>query len=151
MAQADTEPGRSARRLGPPGTLLFENDRVRIWELIMKPGEVSNWHDHTGDHLLVLVDGASIADLSNGATPDTASPFEISDGQVLFIPGTPGVKEWPINMSKDRTLRELIIDLKPGAVEAGQQAAIVPFFRPETPSTTWTPDPAEYGVRLEDH
>jgi len=146
MTQVDNELGKSADQLGPPGTLLFENDRVRIWELIMKPGEVSNWHDHTDDHLLVLVDGAAIAELANGATPDTASSFEIPDQHILYVPGTPGVKEWPINASKDRTMRELIIDLKRGPFETEQELAFIPFFSSETPSTTWTPDPSEYGA-----
>ena len=35
------------RTLGDVGTaVLFENDRVRVWELTLAPGESSDTHEH---------------------------------------------------------------------------------------------------------
>lgn len=140
--------GKSKDSPGGPGTLLFENDRVRIWELVLKPGEVSNWHDHADDHLLVVFSGAAIANLADGSTPDTAGTFNVPDNVVWAVPGSNGPLEWPMNMSPDRTLREIIIDLKdpPGAAIERQPFAAVPLFRDDTESTTWTPTPAEFGA-----
>ena len=41
-------------------TVLFENDKVRIWNLIVKPGEVSPWHLHENDYVTVCVEGGGL-------------------------------------------------------------------------------------------
>ena len=33
--------------------VLFENDRVKIWNLIVEPGEASDWHLHGHDYVTV--------------------------------------------------------------------------------------------------
>lgn len=123
--------GTSPDRLGEPGTLLFENDRIRIWELIMKPGETCNWHVHEYDHLLVVIDGASI----EGRRADgSTARLEIPDHQVLYIPRSEQ-PEVASNVSPTRTLRELIIDLKDE--HAGPTArALLHFFQPGTATTS---------------
>ena len=41
------------RVLGDVGTrLVWENERVRIWEMVLEPGERSAVHEHTLDYLL---------------------------------------------------------------------------------------------------
>ena len=66
---------------GPPGTLLFENDRVRVWELVMNPGEICNWHQHNDDHLLIVVNGSDVeaenADGTTSAVPDSRQPHSL--------------------------------------------------------------------------
>ena len=116
------EAGASSDRPGDPGTLLFENDRVRVWELVMKPGEICNWHVHEYDHLLVVLEGCLVEALkSDGSRGER----EIPDGKVLFMPASP-LAEIARNASTDRTLRELIIDLKePGAASS---VALFDFF-----------------------
>ena len=50
------------RRLGTIGTrMLFENDRVRVWEVRLAPGEEGAVHRHELDHLLIQVAGDRIA------------------------------------------------------------------------------------------
>jgi quercetin dioxygenase-like cupin family protein len=117
--------------LGDPGTLLFENDRVRIWELIMKPGETCNWHVHEHDHLLVVFEGASI---EAWRTDGSTVKLEIPDHQVLYIPRTEQ-PEIARNASPSRTLRELIIDLKDEHAEPTARA-LMRFFQPGTASTS---------------
>ena len=60
------------RVLGGVGTeVVFENDRVRIWQLRLAPGEKSAIHEHELDHILIQVQGDKIAALPE---PDTAGP-----------------------------------------------------------------------------
>ena len=50
------------RVLGPIGTeVVFENDRVRIWNLRLAPGERSAVHRHESDYVLVQISGGRIA------------------------------------------------------------------------------------------
>ena len=35
--------------------LLFENDRVRVWDLQLAPGESTGVHRHTNDYLYVVI------------------------------------------------------------------------------------------------
>ncbi len=116
--------------LGVPGTLLFENERVRVWELIMKPGEVCQWHIHPYDHLLVVNGGAQIEGLT--ATGESVH-LNIADNQTFFIPKS-DVPEIARNVSKDRTLRELIIDFK-DASAAREAFSSFNFYSPGTATT----------------
>jgi beta-alanine degradation protein BauB len=61
------------RQLGPIGTrMLFENDRVRVWEVRLAAGEQGAVHRHSLDHLLIQVAGDRIAVVPE---PDTEGPF----------------------------------------------------------------------------
>ena len=61
------------RILGGVGTkIILENDRVRVWELRLAPGEESAIHRHELDHLLVQVSGDRVAVVPE---PDTAGPY----------------------------------------------------------------------------
>jgi quercetin dioxygenase-like cupin family protein len=37
--------------------VLFENERVKVWNLIVEPGEASPWHLHERDYITVVVEG----------------------------------------------------------------------------------------------
>jgi mannose-6-phosphate isomerase-like protein (cupin superfamily) len=77
------------RVLGGVGTkVLFENNRVRLWELRLAPGEESAAHRHELDHVLVLVSGDRIAVVPE---PDTEGPYrdyidaEVRPGTAVFV------------------------------------------------------------------
>ncbi|HZR14328.1 MAG TPA: cupin [Acidimicrobiia bacterium] len=77
------------RVLGDVATkLLFENDRVRVWEMRLAPGESSAVHRHDLDYLLVQIDGDRIAGIPE---PDTGGRFdqpiegEVHPGLTVFI------------------------------------------------------------------
>ena len=40
--------------------VLFENERVKIWNLIVEPGEASPWHFHENDYVTVTVEGGGL-------------------------------------------------------------------------------------------
>jgi hypothetical protein len=89
--------------------LLFENDRVRVWDLRLAPGESTGLHRHTTDYLYVVIGDGALA----GKSADGASqPIErMSDGEVRFrhIDGE-DVHE-AINVG-DTPWRNIIVELK---------------------------------------
>ncbi|GAA1379639.1 hypothetical protein GCM10009613_02570 [Pseudonocardia kongjuensis] len=52
----------------PGDTLLFENDRVRVWSMTLEAGGMFDFHQHHHDHLVLWPD------------PGTAEAQEITDG-----------------------------------------------------------------------
>lgn len=92
--------------------LLFEDDRVRIWDMRLKPGEGSDLHRHELDYYLVMLEGDAIGGVSpeSEGTEPFAVPLE--DGvQVASIPR--GSLEWSVNVGRE-TFYEIVIELKDG-------------------------------------
>ena len=50
----DRKPGAVANRF------LFENDRVRVWQMDLAPGESSDFHEHTLPYVLCIVEGDTV-------------------------------------------------------------------------------------------
>jgi hypothetical protein len=101
------------RTLGPVGTrLLFENERVRIWEMDLAPGARSATHRHDLDYVLVQIDGDRIAATPE---PDTGGAFrdyvegDVEPGKTRYI--RRGGIETAINVGQ-RRYREILIELK---------------------------------------
>jgi hypothetical protein len=101
------------RVLGPIGTeVVFENDRVRVWEMRLAPGEASAVHRHDLDYLLVLLEGDRIA---AEPEPDTSGAFteyleaEVAPGAVVYV--NRGGIETAKNVGNE-PYREIIIELK---------------------------------------
>ena len=101
------------RVLGDIATrLLMENDRVKIWEMDLAPGEESAIHEHTMDYILVLLEGDRIAGVPE---PDSAGPYneyieaEVEPGNYYYI--EKGGIETARNIGKKR-YREIAIELK---------------------------------------
>ena len=101
------------RVLGDVGTrLLFENDRVRAWELRLAPGEDSAPHRHELDHLLIQLSGDRIAVIPEA---DTEGPYkdyveaEVVPGMTVFVPR--GGVETARNVGAE-PYSEIIIELK---------------------------------------
>jgi beta-alanine degradation protein BauB len=62
--------------------LLFENERVRVWDLSLAPGETLPLHRHELDYLYVVIGGGS---LQTGFADGTADePRQMADGEVRF-------------------------------------------------------------------
>ena len=62
--------------------LLFENDRVRVWDLRLAPGESTPMHRHDSDYLYVVIGDGQLQRID----PDgTAAPVrDFKDGEVVF-------------------------------------------------------------------
>jgi hypothetical protein len=103
----------SERVLGPVGTeVVFENDRVRIWQLRLEPGERSAIHRHDLDNVLIQISGDRIA-----AEPeaDTQGPYkdyiaaDLIPGAAIFVER--GGVETAVNIGEEPYL-EVIVELK---------------------------------------
>ena len=101
------------RVLGDVATrVLFENERVRIWELDLAPGERSATHRHALDYILVQIEGDRIA---AAPEPDTAGAYTsyieaaVVPGKARYI-GRGGI-ETAINVGR-RRYREILVELK---------------------------------------
>jgi beta-alanine degradation protein BauB len=102
-----------ARVLGPMGDrIVFENDRVRIWELVIPPGADSNIHEHELDYILVILGGDRVAAVQE---PDTRSSFpeyfeaDVVPGQAVYVER--GGIETARNVGRE-PYSEIIIELK---------------------------------------
>ena len=101
------------RVLGDVGTRLrFENDRVRVWELRLAPGEESAVHRHELDHLLIQVSGDRVAVIPE---PDSEGPYreyleaDVVPGAAVFV--RRGGVETARNVGAE-PYNEVIIELK---------------------------------------
>ena len=88
--------------------VVFENERVRIWEMTLEPGEASDFHEHTLDYLLCIIEGESVdADFEGG----NSIQIPVLPGTTIFVPK--GNREVAVNRSGVR-YREILIELKDG-------------------------------------
>lgn len=90
--------------------IILEDDTVRIWELILEPGEASDLHRHDLDYYLIILEGDFVA----GVTPK-GSPVDSFVGKVPEAGNTVGIPkgglEWAYNVG-EKTYREFIVELK---------------------------------------
>ena len=101
------------RHLGNVGSrVLFENERVRVWEMKLAPGERSDVHRHDLDYLLVFLAGDRIRvepePETNGPYTD-ALEFDVPVGRTVFVER--GGVETAVNAGSEH-YREILIELK---------------------------------------
>ena len=64
--------------LGPIGDrVLFEDGRIRVWEMVLEPGERSPMHHHEHDYIVVVVEGDHV----------TVEPLEAGSKSAPVAPG----------------------------------------------------------------
>ena len=92
--------------------LLFENERVKIWEMRLAPGEEGPLHQHDHDHILVQIGGDRMAVVPDPATKSPYNEYleaDVVPGQYFYIPR--GGVEVARNVGK-QPYYELLIELK---------------------------------------
>ena len=101
------------RTLGGVGTkVLFENERVRIWELRLAPGEESAIHRHELPHVLVQNAGDRVAVVPES---DSQGPYrrhfvaDVVPGAAVFV-GAGGVET--ARNEGEQPYLEVIVELK---------------------------------------
>jgi len=107
--------------------LLFENDRVRVWDMVLEPGEDSGLHRHTSDYLFVYVTGDNELEiaLSDGNTIRQ----RCADGQTAYweVGAEPGpAYTHTLRNVGTRTHRQVLVEL------LGPSASQESTGRPET-------------------
>ncbi|MEZ4278396.1 MAG: hypothetical protein R3F21_02120 [Myxococcota bacterium] len=95
---------------GVGGRILLEDENVRIWELILEPGEASDLHKHEHDYYLVIFEGDYVAGVTPKGSPvDSFVGVVPKEGNTVAIPK--GGLEWAYNVGQKR-YREIIVELK---------------------------------------
>ena len=86
--------------------VVFENDHVKIWNLIVDPGQSSDWHLHERDYITVVVEGAGLV-------------VEYDDGTEQDSPSEPGTwryhgehKVHRVTNNTDKRYTNVLIELK---------------------------------------
>ncbi len=89
--------------------MLFEDERVRIWELRLEPGEASDLHRHDHDYYVTILRGDLVAAVHPKQT-------EREDYVAKLPPGghtarlRKGGMEWAVNVG-DEPYHEILIEL----------------------------------------
>ena len=92
--------------------LLFENEKVKIWELKLAPGGRSALHKHDYDNILIQIAGDRVAVEPDPATKGEYDEYfeaEIIPGNVIYV-GKGGI-ETAVNVGK-QPYHEIIVELK---------------------------------------
>ncbi len=93
-------------------TLLFENERVRIWEMRLEPGEEGELHRHELDHILVQISGDRMAVVPDPKSKSIYNEYleaDVVPGQHFYIER--GGIEVARNIGK-QPFHEILIELK---------------------------------------
>lgn len=102
-----TEPSQISPDVGTK--LLFENERVRVWDLQLQPGESTGMHRHETDYLYVVIDGGTLQGRDADGNDKPLHPM--SDGEVVFRNvETEDVHE-AINVG-EKPWRNIVVELK---------------------------------------
>lgn len=62
--------------------LLFENERVRVWDLRLAPGESTGLHRHEHDYLYIVIGDGRLQ--AADAAGNRGEPRDMKDGDVRF-------------------------------------------------------------------
>jgi quercetin dioxygenase-like cupin family protein len=88
--------------------LLFENERIRVWQMILQPGEESPHHFHEGDYVFIYTTPSRMTAFLEGQPPATA---DFDDGFVQYTEVGPGTSH---HIRNDGTLphRQILVEFK---------------------------------------
>jgi len=64
-------------------SLVFENDRVRVMQVVFKPGQSIKEHTHPNDHFVYVLEGGQLTIYKKDKAPSVA---DLKVGQVVWIP-----------------------------------------------------------------
>lgn len=113
MGEERTVPVVEGSEYGPGGgEILFENERVRVWEMKLGPGERSKLHTHDLDYMLVQIEGDKIAVDPHPETQGSNTVFfetDVIPGATVYL--EKGGVEWAVNTGKE-PWREICIEFK---------------------------------------
>jgi quercetin dioxygenase-like cupin family protein len=72
--------------LGPVGQrILMENEKVRVWQITLAPGESQPWHRHKHPYLVIAIEGAvNVVTVADGTVIDAPEP---TGGVIYREPG----------------------------------------------------------------
>lgn len=93
--------------------LMFENERVRVWDLALGPGESLAKHIHRTDYFFIVESGGLIR-FANPDDPADYHDVQFKDDQVTFVPVTDGKVDNRLTNIGAKRHRNYVIELKRG-------------------------------------
>jgi quercetin dioxygenase-like cupin family protein len=92
--------------------LLFENDRIRVWQMVLQPGEESPHHRHESDYVFVYTTPSRMTAFLEGQEPSTS---DFDDGFVQYTAVGPGTTHH-IRNSGTIEHRQILVEFKGGSM-----------------------------------
>ncbi len=94
--------------------LMFENDRVRVWDLNLVPGASLDKHIHHRDYFFIVESGGLIR-FANPDDPTDYHDVQFEDDQVTFREvGSEGKVDNRLTNIGSKRHRNFVIELKSG-------------------------------------
>jgi hypothetical protein len=89
--------------------LLFENDRIRVWQMILAPGEESHLHRHVHDYVYVYTTPSHITAFYDGKGSAGAA---YEDGFVQYTAVGTDMVPHKIRNTGDDVHRQILVEFK---------------------------------------
>lgn len=89
--------------------LLFENSRVKIWTLVLEPGQSTPVHTHDVDEIVICLESSKIKISKPGPEPETEMVQPTAG--TAFSPAVKGITHVLTNAG-DTRYRQISIELK---------------------------------------
>jgi len=97
--------------LGDVGTkLLYENEKVRIWEIDLQPGEETAMHHHELDYGVMVIEGDRVAGVPKEGSGGRLIEADVERGKMFGLLARGGT-ERAVNIGEQR-FYEIQIELK---------------------------------------
>lgn len=91
--------------------LMFENERVRVWDLALQPGEWLETHLHRDDFLFIVLEGGELQH-RDAARPEGDRKVRYDNDLVVFHEAGSGIVHNRLVNVGDAPYRNLVIELK---------------------------------------
>lgn len=91
--------------------LVFENERVRVWDLALEPGESLAEHIHRHDYLFYVIEGGNLRQ-SDSDNPESGKDLHFPKDQVVFLEAGEGLVHGRLTNVGTTPYRNLVIELK---------------------------------------
>jgi len=90
-------------------SVLFENSRIRVWEMILAPGQASDWHTHLHDYVFVNLAPAQASLMRAGREPVSRG---LDEGFVQYVAvGRAGEARHQLVNAGSVPLKQVLIEL----------------------------------------
>ena len=94
--------------------VVFEDDKIKVWELTLEPGEKTEVHTHEMDYIFYVINGSSLEIFD--ANDSQIGTFDYSDGDV-----------WPLRLEGDGLVVVGNESLRVPATHAARNAGDKPY------------------------
>ena len=89
--------------------LLFENDRIRVWDLCLEPGESIGLHRHHEDYCYIVIGNGALQRVEKGG--EKGAVRKMKDGDVVFREIS-GEEVHGARNAGDGTWRNIVVEFK---------------------------------------